>query len=151
MAADSGAGQLQNDLDVADTRVARTGQLDLATVQVLRGAAAVLMSETAHEISIDLGRLQFIDAAGLGEVGRLRMTLIAAARRFDPVQTVFPDPPNLRHGPIGRADLAVTGTDRVTEMKLSGFLRSAAVLEQLNHTDAVEGHPDVLVSRGFEF
>ena len=48
MAADSGAGQLQNDLDVADTRVARTGQLDLATVQVLRGAAAVLMSETAH-------------------------------------------------------------------------------------------------------
>jgi hypothetical protein len=55
------------------------------------------MSETAHEISIDLGRLQFIDAAGLGEVVRLRMTLIAAARRFDPVQTVFPDPPNLRH------------------------------------------------------
>ena len=47
--------------------MARTGQLDLATVQVLRGAAAVLMSETAHEISIDLGRLQFIDAAGLGE------------------------------------------------------------------------------------
>ena len=109
------------------------------------------MSETAHEISIDLGRLQFIDAAGLGEVVRLRMTLIAAARRFDPVQTVFPDPPNLRHGPIGRTDLTVTGTDRVTEMKLSGFLRAAAGLEQLNHTDAVEGHPDVLISRDFEF
>ena len=45
----------------------------------------------------------------------------------------------------------MTGTDRVTEMKLSGFLRSAAGLEQLNHTDAVEGHPDVLISRDFEF
>ena len=83
MAADSGAGQLQNDLDVADTRVALTGELDLATVPVMRGgAAAVLMSETAHEISIDLGRLQFIDAAGLGQVVRLRMTLIAAGRRL---------------------------------------------------------------------
>ena len=51
-------------------------------MQVLRGAAAVLMSETAHEISIDLGRLQFIDAAGLGQVVRLRMTLIAAGRRL---------------------------------------------------------------------
>ena len=45
----------------------------------------------------------------------------------------------------------MTGTDRVTEMKLSGFLRSAAGLEQLNHTDAVEGHPDVPISRDFEF
>ena len=79
------------------------------------------------------------------------MTLFAAARRFDPVQTVFPDPPNLRHRRIGRVDLTVTGTDRVTETNRGGFLRSAAGLEQLNHTDAVEGHPDVLVSRDFEF
>jgi len=42
----------------------------------------VLMSETAHEITIDLGGLPFIDAAGLGEVVRLRMTLIAAGRRL---------------------------------------------------------------------
>ncbi len=42
----------------------------------------MLMSETAHEITINLGRLQFIDAAGLGEVIRLRMTLIAAGRRL---------------------------------------------------------------------
>jgi hypothetical protein len=36
-------------------------------------------------------------------------------------------------------------------MKLSGFLRSATGLEQLNDTDAVEGHPDGLISRDFEF
>jgi hypothetical protein len=47
--------------------------------------------------------------------------------------------------------LTATGTARVTAMKLSGFLRSAAGLEQLNDTDAVEGHPDVLISRDFEF
>ena len=40
------------------------------------------MSETAHKITIDLGWLPFIDAAGLGEVVRLRMTLIAAGRRL---------------------------------------------------------------------
>jgi anti-anti-sigma regulatory factor len=40
------------------------------------------MSETAREITIDLGRLRFIDAAGLGEVVRLRMTLVAAGRRL---------------------------------------------------------------------
>ena len=66
MAADSGAGQLQNDLDVADTRVAVTGELDLDRARVA-GAVAVLMSKTAHEITIELGGLQFIDAAGLGE------------------------------------------------------------------------------------
>ena len=42
----------------------------------------MLVSETAHEITIDLGGLQFIDAAGLGDVVRLRMTLIAARRRL---------------------------------------------------------------------
>ena len=40
------------------------------------------MSKTAHKITIDLGWLQFIDAAGLGEVVRLRTTLIAAGRRL---------------------------------------------------------------------
>src|SRR6516162_9214648 len=53
MAADSGAGQLQNDLDVADTRVAVTGELDLDRARVA-GAVAVLMSKTAHEITIEL-------------------------------------------------------------------------------------------------
>jgi hypothetical protein len=37
MAADSGGGQLQIDLDVLQARIAVTGELDLATVQVLRG------------------------------------------------------------------------------------------------------------------
>ena len=109
------------------------------------------MSEPAHGITIDLGGLEFIDAAGLGEVVRLRNDADRRRSAIDPVQTVFPDPPNLRHGPIGRADLTVTGTDRVTEMKRAAFLRSAAGLEQLNHIDAVEVHPDVLISRDFEF
>ena len=39
----------------------------------------------------------------------------------------------------------------MAEMSRGAFLRSAAGLEQLNHTDAVEGHPDVLISRDFEF
>ena len=82
MAADSGAGQLQNDLDVADTRVAVTGELDLATVHVLHEAAAFLMSETTEAITIDLSGLRFIDAPGLGEIVRLRLTLIAAGRRL---------------------------------------------------------------------
>ena len=67
MTTTSGSGQLQIDLDVAHARVALTGELDLATVPVLREAAAVLLSETAEEITIDLGGLQFIDAAGLGD------------------------------------------------------------------------------------
>ena len=45
-------------------------------------AAAVLLSETAEEITIDLGGLQFIDAAGLGEIVCLRATLIAAGRQL---------------------------------------------------------------------
>jgi hypothetical protein len=108
------------------------------------------MSETAHEITIDLGGLPFIDAAGLGDVIGLRMTLLAAHRRLILSQ---PSPRIRRISPWadGRADLTATGTARVTAMKLSGFLRSAAGLEQLNDTDAVEGHPDVLISRDFEF
>jgi anti-anti-sigma regulatory factor len=90
------AGQLQNDLDVPDTRVALTGELDLATVQVLR-AADVLMSETTHEITIDLGGSQFIDAAGLGDVIGLRMTLLAADRRLIPSQP-SPKIAEFRHG-----------------------------------------------------
>jgi anti-anti-sigma factor len=80
--ANGGAGQLQIDLDVPHARIAVNGELDLATVHLLREAADVLMSEMAHGITIDLGGLQFIDAAGLGEVVRLRMTLIAAGRRL---------------------------------------------------------------------
>jgi anti-anti-sigma factor len=82
MTTTSGSGQLQIDLDVAHARVALTGELDLATVPVLREAAAVLLSETAEEITIDLGGLQFIDAAGLGEIVCLRATLIAAGRQL---------------------------------------------------------------------
>jgi anti-anti-sigma factor len=69
MATTNGSGQLQIDLD-------------LATVTVLREAAAVLLSETAEEITIDLAELQFIDAAGLGEIVCLRATLIAAGRQL---------------------------------------------------------------------
>ena len=82
MAAGSGGGHLEIDVDVARARIVVTGELDFATVQVLREAGDVLMSETAEEITIDLGRLQFIDAAGLGEIVRLRVTLIAAGRRL---------------------------------------------------------------------
>ena len=74
MTTTSGSGQLQIDLDVAHARVALTGELDLATVPVLREAAAVLLSETAEEITIDLGGLQFIDADGLGEMVCARAT-----------------------------------------------------------------------------
>jgi anti-anti-sigma factor len=81
MTTTSGSGQLQIDLDVAHARVALTGELDLATVPVLREAAAVLLSETAEEITIDLGGLQFIDAAGLGEIVCLRATTLIAAGR----------------------------------------------------------------------
>jgi anti-sigma B factor antagonist len=82
MTTTSGSGQLLIHLDVAHARVALTGELDLATVPVLREAAAVLLSETAQEITIDLGGLQFIDAAGLGEIVWLRATLIAVGRQL---------------------------------------------------------------------
>jgi anti-anti-sigma factor len=82
MTTTSGSGQLLIDLDVAHARVALTGELDLATVPVLREAAAVLLSETAEEITIDLAGLQFIDAAGLGEIVWLRATLIAVGRQL---------------------------------------------------------------------
>jgi anti-anti-sigma factor len=51
-------------------------------VPVLREAAAGLLSETAEEITIDLGGLQFVDAAGLGEIVCLRAALIAAGRQL---------------------------------------------------------------------
>jgi anti-anti-sigma factor len=82
MATNGGSGQLQINLDVAHARIAVTGELDLATVHVLHEAAAFLMSETAEAITIDLSGLQFIDAAGLGEIVGLRATLIAADRRL---------------------------------------------------------------------
>ena len=82
LAANSGSGQLQINLDVAHARIAMTGELDLATVHLLHDAAALLRSETAHEIAIDLGGLQFIDAAGLGEIVRLRAALNAADGRL---------------------------------------------------------------------
>jgi anti-sigma B factor antagonist len=82
MTTTSGSGQFQIELDVAHARMALTGELDLSTVPVLREAAAVLLSETAQEITIDLGGLQFIDAAGLGEIVCLRATLIAAGRQL---------------------------------------------------------------------
>jgi anti-anti-sigma factor len=75
-------GQLQIDLDIARGRIAVTGELELATVHVFREAAMLLLSKTAPEITIDLGGLQFIDAAGIGEIVRLRLTLIAADRRL---------------------------------------------------------------------
>lgn len=80
--AGSGTGQLQVDLDVAHARVALAGELDLATVHALHEAAAVLLSGMAQEITIDLGGLQFIDAAGLGEIAHLRATLLASGRRL---------------------------------------------------------------------
>jgi anti-anti-sigma factor len=80
--AGSGRGQLRVDLDVVHARVALAGELDLATVHALHEAAAVLLSGMAQEITIDLGGLQFIDAAGLGEIAHLRATLIASGRRF---------------------------------------------------------------------
>jgi anti-anti-sigma factor len=82
MTADSGGGQLQIDLDVANASLALIGELDLATIHMLREATAVLLAERAQEITIDLGGLQFIDAAGLGEIVHLRATLIASGRRF---------------------------------------------------------------------
>ena len=82
MAADRECGQLQIDLEVAHARVALSGELDLATVHVLHEAAAFLMSETTEAITIDLSGLRFIDAPGLGEIVRLRLTLIAAGRRL---------------------------------------------------------------------
>lgn len=82
MAANRGGGQLQIDLDVGHARIAVTGELELATVHVLHEAADVLISEPAQVITIDLSRLQFIDAAGLGEIVRIRMTLIAEGRRL---------------------------------------------------------------------
>ena len=82
MAAHGGIRQLQIDLDIAHARLAMTGELDLATVHVFREAATLLLSETAHEIAIDLGGLQFIDAAGLGEIVRLQAALNAADRRL---------------------------------------------------------------------
>jgi anti-anti-sigma factor len=75
-------GQLQIDLDIACGRIAVAGELELATVHVFREAAVLLLSETAPEITIDLAGLHFIDAAGLGEIVRLRLTLIAAGRRL---------------------------------------------------------------------
>jgi hypothetical protein len=36
-------------------------------------------------------------------------------------------------------------------MNRGGFRRSAAGLEQLNHTDAIKAHPDALISWDFEF
>ena len=82
MTAGTGGAKFEVHLDIAQAYVALSGELDLATVDALRQAAAVLLSSTSQHITIDLADLQFIDAAGLGEIARLRVTLLAAGRRL---------------------------------------------------------------------
>jgi anti-sigma B factor antagonist len=59
-----------------------TGELDLATVDLVRSASAALLAGTSQHVTIDLTDLTFIDATGLGEIVRIRVNLSAAGRRL---------------------------------------------------------------------
>lgn len=69
------------------------GELDLLTAPELRSAAAAAIAAAPAGIIIDVGRLTFVDACGLGVLA------VAAARSGhlpDRLHLAFPDP-RLRH------------------------------------------------------
>jgi anti-sigma B factor antagonist len=74
--------QLRVAVDVAAARMTLTGELDLATVELVRSASAALFAGTSHHVTIDLTDLTFIDATGLGEIVRIRAALHAAGHRL---------------------------------------------------------------------
>ncbi len=64
------------DLDLSRGLVSPTGELDLVTAPAVFDSARILR-HTEH-VTIDLSRVSFIDAGGLGAIVRLRSDLIAA-------------------------------------------------------------------------
>jgi anti-sigma B factor antagonist len=74
--------QLRVAVDVAAACMTLTGELDLATVDLIRSASAALLAGTSHQVTIDLTDLTFIDATGLGEIVRIRASLNSAKRRL---------------------------------------------------------------------
>jgi anti-anti-sigma factor len=67
-------------IDVPQACVMLSGELDAVTASVLGEAISILMSATPKQITIDLGGLHFIDAAGLGHLVQLRQTLARAGQ-----------------------------------------------------------------------
>lgn len=62
-------------------RLTLAGELDIATRPALSEAATALANASSPQITVDLGGLEFIDAAGLGGIVALRATLIAAGKQ----------------------------------------------------------------------
>lgn len=69
-------------IDVPEACITLCGELDFVTAPAVGEAAAMLLSGTAPQITLDLGGLQFVDAAGLGQFVRLRQTLAATGREL---------------------------------------------------------------------
>ncbi|MBW3626802.1 MAG: STAS domain-containing protein [Actinobacteria bacterium] len=88
------AGQLRTDVVVVDGSVCvrLQGELDLATAPDLWRACEVLdgQLEAGLSVFVDLAELQFLDAAGLGTLVRLRNRVRAAGGHLS---VLDPSPP----------------------------------------------------------
>src|SRR5437773_2565005 len=63
-------------------RVALSGELDLATVDELRGRLAAVEGDGAPTVVLDLRELDFLDSTGIGELLAAQRRLRAAGRRL---------------------------------------------------------------------
>lgn len=59
------------------SRLTLLGELDLAGIQLLRDAVTAILARNSAEVVVDLARLRFIDAGGIGLLVELRTELAA--------------------------------------------------------------------------
>jgi len=72
----------------ATGRIDLVGEFDLACVERFRDACAVIVAHGPAEVVVDLARLRFIDATGIGSIRELANTLAA---RNTPLRIVNAD------------------------------------------------------------
>lgn len=58
-------------------RIDLVGEFDLSCVARFRAACAVIVADGPAEVVVDLARLRFIDATGIGSIRELENTLAA--------------------------------------------------------------------------
>ncbi len=59
-----------------------TGELDVATVPVLRRSVAELVSPHLRAVTVDMGGLDFVDLVGLEGIYEVKLTVAAAGAEF---------------------------------------------------------------------
>jgi anti-sigma B factor antagonist len=66
--------EIHSELDRGTARLTLSGELDLATVPILRAEAQAMLEQSARHLIIDLSRLTFVDSSGLSLFISLSLT-----------------------------------------------------------------------------